>query len=491
MNIVFNPAYILKPDNGRVLILSKENTRENIGGVDSFDGFLHPIHAIILNSLSGDSYENSIKKIGELLEVNFSFVENFISELLQNDDWVQMTFAETTLYFPPNCIIYSDEKRQEIDNNLLIYDNLILKQQKHYTPTDITLMINTLCATDCIYCYADRRNQINSKISLSRIKELIDEAKKLNARSFDIIGGEFFLYRYWEELLIHLKKSGFDPFLSTKIPMNENMIIKLKKIGIKDIQISLDSLISNNLCDILNVKESYFNKIQRTFELLDKYNIKTIVHTILNNKNDTVDDMESIFNFLQNFKNIEYWKPDLAGPSLYLKNIYEDYKPRTENIKILLHFFEKKGPKSNFRINYGGLDNFSEDNTKNFEEKRKEFNNRGLCTGNFSAMFILPDGNVTICEELYWHEKFILGNVINDSLINIWNSDKANYLKMIPQKDFPSDSPCANCSEYYTCREIKQVCWRDIVKGYGKEKWYFPDVKCPKAPKVKSPVSFY
>ena len=174
-----------------------------------------------------------------------------------------------------------------------------------------------------------------------------------------------------------------------------------------------------------------------------------------------------------------------------MKNIYEDYKPRTENIKILLHFFEKKGPKSNFRINYGGLDNFSEDNTKNFEEKRKEFNNRGLCTGNFSAMFILPDGNVTICEELYWHEKFILGNVINDSLINIWNSDKANYLKMIPQKDFPSDSPCANCSEYYTCREIKQVCWRDIVKGYGKEKWYFPDVKCPKAPKVKSPVSFY
>lgn len=491
MNIIFNPAYILKPDYGRVLILSKENARENLGGVDSFDGFLHPIHAIILNSLSGDSYENSIKKVSELIDITTSFIEYFISVLLQNDDWIQMTYDGTILYFPPNCIIYSNNKREEIDNNLLISDVLNLKQQKHYTPTDITLMINTMCATDCIYCYADRRNQINSKISLPRIKELIDEAKNLNARSFDIIGGEFFLYRYWEELLIHLKKCGFDPFLSTKIPMNESIIVKLKNIGIKDIQISLDTLIPKNLCGILNVKDSYYNKIKKTFELLDKYNIKTIVHSILNNKNDSIKDMESVFDFLQNFKNIEYWKPDLAGPSLYLRKIYEDYKPRTENVRLLLDYFETNASRSNFRINYGGLDNFADENEKTIKEKKKEFNNRGLCTGNFSAMFILPDGNVTICEELYWHKKFILGNVLNDSLIDIWNSKKAKYLGLIPQDDIPSDSACSTCSEYNECRELKQVCWRDIIKGYGNEKWYFPDIKCPKAPAIKLPVSFY
>lgn len=33
--------------------------------------------------------------------------------------------------------------------------------------------------------------------------------------------------------------------------------------------------------------------------------------------------------------------------------------------------------------------------------------------------------------------------------------------------------------DFQKCREGRQVCYRDIVMEYGKDKWYYPDTKYP------------
>ncbi len=38
------------------------------------------------------------------------------------------------------------------------------------------------------------------------------------------------------------------------------------------------------------------------------------------------------------------------------------------------------------------------------------------CSALTTHMFILPDGKVTVCEQLYWHPQFIIGNVTTQSL---------------------------------------------------------------------------
>lgn len=50
------------------------------------------------------------------------------------------------------------------------------------------------------------------------------------------------------------------------------------------------------------------------------------------------------------------------------------------------------------------------------------------------------------------------------------------YLK---QSSIPKDSLCHSCADFKECRNKRQVCYRDIVKKYGFDKWYYPDVKCP------------
>ena len=40
------------------------------------------------------------------------------------------------------------------------------------------------------------------------------------------------------------------------------------------------------------------------------------------------------------------------------------------------------------------------------EINKRKFFSRSYCSGLFSSLFILPNGKVTMCEELYWYPKF-------------------------------------------------------------------------------------
>lgn len=481
MNIILNPFYILKPDQGRVLLIEKESVRiDPNGGDEGYNSFIHPVFAIILNSMDGSEINQSIIEVAEILNLDKELVFNFVDKLINNDERLELDYDSVKYVFPKKCFITSNDaidKRKKINLEELVFEELDLRNKRHRTPTDLTLMLNTICATDCFYCYADRRVKMNCKISYNRIKELIKEAYSFNARSFNVMGGEFFLFKKWKDLLIELKKYNFSPYISTKVPINEKDIKDLNEIGIVDLQISLDTLIPNNLIEILKVKDDYFDKIKNTLLTLEKYNIKVVIHTIINSKNDNLEDLKSVYTFIKKLSNLKTWRIDLAESSLYHSNNFEVFKPNKEKLDVLYNFVKEI---NDIQVNYDSLKP-KEKYYFNEIERLNDFKNRSVCSANYSHLFILPDGQVTTCEEFYWHPNFIVGNVLNQSLLEIWNSDKCKYLALVPQKDIPSDSPCSTCNDYIDCRSFEQICYRDTMKAYGEEKWYYPDVRCPKS----------
>ena len=133
---------------------------------------------------------------------------------------------------------------------------------------------------------------------------------------------------------------------------------------------------------------------------------------------------------------------------------------------------KKSGPKVSVSVS-------ASHKMKVHHDNKDSFFNRVFCSGLFSSLYILPDGKVTICEQLYWNKDFIIGDVTKNSIQEIWDSDKAKSLYYIKQEDIPSDSLCHSCEDFEKCRRPRQVCYREIIKKYGTEKWYYPDVKCP------------
>lgn len=479
MYISFNPQYYLKSDNGRALVLSAQVGRTNTSPIgDNFETIIHPLHAMILSFFYGQDKYQALKEIEEKLRINSKKLEHLINLLINNSKYVRVRCKEGLSIFPPYTLITNNSRtlNKRFNWSEFIYDTIDLSAKRHFTPTSITLMVNNICHTNCYYCYADKRHKVTCSIPIERIKELIKEAKMLNVRTFDVIGGEFFLYKDWYIILEELHKYGYHPYLSTKLPLNEETIRKLSDLRIQDIQISLDSLIGSHLQRSLGVSSEYISKIKNTICLLDRYNISMYIHTVLSKETETVDDIRSIFEFIKDIKSIVEWKIDKAGKSLYTKESYDKIEARESSIDEISRYIADIRPEVVFSIRSPRPMVANQ-----LVAKKASFNffDRGFCSGNYSSLFILPDGNVTMCEELYWIDTFFLGNVLQSSLEEIWNSSRALSLFNIKQESVPSDSLCSKCKDFVKCRSLKQVCYKEIIKNYGEDKWYYPDVNCP------------
>ena len=107
-----------------------------------------------------------------------------------------------------------------------------------------------------------------------------------------------------------------------------------------------------------------------------------------------------------------------------------------------------------------------------------------VCMANTTCISILANGDCSVCEMLYDNPEYLIGNVHNSSIREIWNSEKAMGLYRMTQNLFPEASPCRRCDVFGKCRNEygKRVCYLDIAKS-GKTKWY-PDPRCPEAEEV-------
>jgi radical SAM protein with 4Fe4S-binding SPASM domain len=348
------------------------------------------------------------------------------------------------------------------------------------SPTNLTLMLNNTCVTECLYCYANKKIKVETPLSTEKIISLIEEADKMGVLSFEFSGGEVFLHKDYDIILSKLYKHGFITNISTKICLSEEQIIKLKKIGINKIQISVDAWDSNILQKILHVNNTYFENLKQSLKLLEKHEIEVIVKSVITNINDTLEDIEQLLKGLLQYKNIKSISIAPGEYSLYKK--FTNYKTSAKVWNRICKYVEGFGEKhKNCNISHQGYTSKNEiiDIVQN---KAANFLSRSLCSGNLSSLYILPDGKVTICEELYWHPKFIVGDVTNQSIQEIWDSKEANELFFLSQKDFDNNSACKHCLDFNSCRLRAGVCWKMIFQAYGMDAWQLPDPRCPLAP---------
>lgn len=471
--LTFNPRYTLKPEKDQAILLSTDSTDfENVFLI------IHPVHAMILSCIDGRDQEEIVKDISDKLQVEVDVVRNFIAPLINNQKDVFLKYGDWVVKFPPMTIIYSDEKPyRNYPINSFSYTSVDLRYKRLSSPARITLMLNNICQTHCYYCYADRRLPQQTTLPFDRLKEIIREAYEENVLSINTIGGEFFLYPHWKELMIELKKYGYHVYVSTKLPIDLPTVEFLKEQNLTFLQISLDTMIESHLLKILGVRETYYHKIIHTFELLDKAGIQVAVHTILNRYNDSIEDMESLFGFLSCFHNISYWRCDLVGASLYNTTPIENMAPEPLNHLKISSYLAQLKETAPFTIYPIAPPSVSAADSK--KDKYDKFMDRGFCSGNFSSFFMLPDGKVTICEELYWHPHFIMGDLSKQSLEEIWDSKKATEIYEIDQQSIPAESLCHTCKIFSECRSFKQVCYKKILKIFGYDKWYYPDPDCP------------
>lgn len=453
-------------------------------------GFLHPVFAVLLCLFDGKkNLKTVVDEFTDLTGLKREFINTLVSQLVENKKEIKIDFNGSTFYFPKNTLIKAGNKNDVIHYNpydfLIPNNQLDFKRQRLYEPLDATIMLNNNCVTQCIYCYVDKRKLHTCQIPFKRIVELIREAKDMGMRSFQPGGGELFTYKYWKELLSVLVENHFDPNITTKYPLNQRRIKELRDIGIKRITLSIDTIKRSQMCKLLNVKEKYYDMILKTLKDLNNNDFDICIQAQVTSINQ--DSMEELFNYLLGFANINRIKVRSTAFSLYPKSVGNNFlwlrpdKIKLDKIKDMVIKLEAKyGDRVQFYFHeYPGRKKYINPST---QEKQTLFDNRAHCSGNFYVFYILPEGKVTICDELYWHPQFIIGDVMKQSIREVWNSEKALSLYHFSKDLVRGQIACKRCENFDRCHREQGFCWKQVLYAYGEENWDYPDPRCPRAP---------
>ena len=92
-----------------------------------------------------------------------------------------------------------------------------------------------------------------------------------------------------------------------------------------------------------------------------------------------------------------------------------------------------------------------------------EYFKGGICGILQNRMFVLPDGKVSVCEQLYWQPQFIIGDLKTQTLCEIWNSDKAKSLFKLNKNMF-KNSACFECKAIDLCNKKHHKCFVKITR---------------------------
>jgi radical SAM additional 4Fe4S-binding domain len=484
---VLNDDYILRHDEKRTFIVARSLNN------DSSEGWIskiHPFHAMILSFFShGLTLHDVIENISNFLNIDKNKVYEMLMPFFENETPFYVTSNNNTFNFPKNVLINKDNVNGKVPHieylpNEFLYKDLDFESKRFFSgPLNITFMPINRCITSCVYCYADKETEYKDEIDYDRILELLDEASNLRVVDFSLVGGEIFLYSKWRLLIKEIRSRGFKHMrLSTKIPLSVSDVDYLVSLGIDDIQVSLDSLIEEEMLKILSVNSNYFENIKKFILLLSKRNIRIHIATVLTKYNSSVESIESIFNFIKDIPNISW------GICVGFRSIYNgfDFSIQKDDVLNIIDKLDQYKKQVRFEIKFD--DTYFNRNYYNYKSSLDFIG--AECSSNRSHIFILPDGKVTFCEQLYWKDKFIVGNVISQSIKEVWNSVESLYFSNISRQDLSDDSVCKKCSDFESCFKNMNRCWSEIIKAYGENNWDYPDPRCKNAPKIFTTMEF-
>jgi MoaA/NifB/PqqE/SkfB family radical SAM enzyme len=327
------------------------------------------------------------------------------------------------------------------------------------SPIAIQLYLTEACNLNCKMCFLKQIKSKNNFIPLDIVKKVIKELIYIRPH-YSMTGGEPFLYPEIENLITYIKSKGLYLSIVTNGTMIEDFAEIIVRSGVDRLSISIDG--SPEKHDSIRRIPGAFSKTLNGIKAINnekkkqnKARPRLALFSLLNS--GTEEDFLISFAQKNSFKEINF---------LHLLSITsEDLKRFSESYKIKPHYWQgaiiddedfeieeslvkkiisyKFNPNTKIKIRF--TPNICETNLRSYYNKDKNFLNKfkGRCITPWVAATIKPSSKVEICPDLP------VGDLTRNSFFQIWNGEKAKYIRrqifkgtMLPV--------CSGCCNYYT-----------------------------------------
>jgi radical SAM protein with 4Fe4S-binding SPASM domain len=373
-------------------------------------------------------------------------------------------------------------------------------QRRPASPLTLNLMFSNACETNCVYCYAHRRVvPLSKQLSTERWIGIFHEAHSLGIEQVSLSGGDPLFRKDSLTLLAELIKLKMLFLLSTKCHVTREKADRLVDIGMtmpvnqytREIQLSMDGP-DEKTADVLAGSPGYFqraidsvrNLVGRGFNL----RVKAVV-TPLNTPR--------VYEWIKLLTDLGVSQLSVAA---YNKTFHRHddglFLSKEDRTSIAEQCRRANADFPGIDLRMSGLESASAQEvptvpTKTYrveiaagpgnrtKDKAEQWKNRSHCSGGRSSMTITPDGKVVLCDTIPQEGIFVVGDVTDQSIMDVWNSEELLNLAYPPRDKF-AGSACYDCSDFTECQSKAGYCFRDTFFNYGSA--FGPPPKCPLAP---------
>lgn len=347
-------------------------------------------------------------------------------------------------------------------------------------PVSVVLSTTNRCPADCQYCYAERAKC--TEMSLAELIRVMNELSAQGIRLVDFGGGDPFARSDAMAVFRAMREHDFVFFTSTKSLVSSPAACELRDLEIglgpthwphRDLQISVDST-RKDVAAWLTRVPGYLERAEQSIRNLVAAGLDPRVKCVL-----TPYNYREVSSYLEHFSRLGVRRFQFVqyGRSYYR---HSDDLFLTSQQKHELH---NELPELRFR--FSELDMTFQDELSAgelVESRSTSWAARALCTGGRAAMYIMPNGDVTLCEQIPHAAQYVVGNVLEEDLRSIWHGGR--LLDLIhPARDRFSGSVCFSCDEFDECHHGRGYCYRESLFCYGTI--YDAPPTCPK--QVRTP----
>ena len=316
-------------------------------------------------------------------------------------------------------------------------------------PNHILVVLHNYCNFKCKMCKVWNGND-TEKMSKKTLYKVIDSLTKFKNKDFVLhfIGGETLLFKGLTKAIKYASGNGLTVDITTNgYFLDKKKVIELSSSGLRNINLSLDSIEKEVHNELRGIKDSY-GKIMSAIRYLGKYGkkINVNINTVINSLN--LSTLVQICKYVEQEKyvnNIYFIAFEKPFESEYDNNWRQSSDVAhlwPDNPKEINNVFDAliKEKQTNHKI----INSVSQLNAyRSYYLNPETFVKKLGCRSGQVNLEINRQGEIFLCVQNPKIGK--LGNIDSDNIVELWNSEKAFSIRqeMLLCKD--------NCLQVLAC----------------------------------------
>jgi len=338
--------------------------------------------------------------------------------------------------------------------------------------------LTTNCNNRCLHCYMydektfnDERNNTLSDQGLLKVFESILAFEKkwgFNVSGFAFSGGDPLLRKNWFELLSEIKAHGKKiSIMGNPETLTDDNLLKLKKLGLRKFQMSLDGL--EEMHDKFRSNGSFKRTVEAITKLEEAGIPSQIMFTLYP---ENRHELFPLIDFLSCETPLSYFYFDIGTSSGNANTLSKEFD-KDEIRKILESYLIKKDKikTSNQKITIGEKSHlFSILNSEQSGDDYRHYKTLPVIEGCLAGWFsvaVLSDGTVLSCRRL----PIVAGKMPEQSFEEIFLG--SDLLKKMRRREYFSG--CGSCSLYQYCRGCPAYVYGITGNPFAKHPLCFKD----------------